>query len=67
MNGINEDNQTPGQTEIPERDRDDALFLFLRGDPLNQESHGEHGLPNEAKDQPKVQMVLGILGREVFK
>jgi hypothetical protein len=67
MNGIKEDNQPPGQTEIPERDRNDTFFLFLRGDPLNQEPHGKHGLSDEAEDQPKVQMELGILGREVFK
>ena len=67
MNGIKEDNQSAGQTEKPERDRDDALLLFLRGDPLNDEPHGKHRLPDEPEDQPEVQMEFGILGGEVSK
>jgi len=67
MNGIKKDNQPTGQAEIPKRDRNDALFLFLRGDPLNQEPHGKHRLSDETKDQPEVQMKFWIPRGEVSK
>ena len=65
--GVGEENQPSPQAEIPEGNGNDTLLLLLRGDPLDDESHGEHCLPEKAEEQPEVQLKLRILYRQVLE
>jgi hypothetical protein len=58
--GIGQEDQSTSQAEIPEGHRDDTLFPFLRGDPLDEEPHRKHRLSNETENHPEVKLKLGI-------
>src|SRR4029077_14277450 len=51
---VDQQGETAADREEPEGDRDHALLLPLRRDPLHQEAHREERLSQEAERQPEV-------------
>lgn len=49
--GVNEKKASTADTEIPERDGDNASALFFGGNPLDQEPAEKQSLAEEAQDQ----------------
>src|SRR6266403_2142692 len=54
VESIGEERQSPANGEEPERQRDDALFPPLGGDPLDHEAHGKERLPYQPDRQPQL-------------
>src|SRR5712692_622586 len=54
MNGVGERDRAPDHRQIPELNRDVALPLTLRGDPLDDESPGEEKLADKADENPEI-------------
>src|SRR5438876_3917652 len=54
VNGICRGDRAADQREVPEVDRDVALPLPLRGDPLHDETRGEDELAEETDENPEV-------------
>jgi hypothetical protein len=52
VESIGEQRHPPANGKEPERDGDDALFSFLRGDPLDHETRGKERLPHKPDRQP---------------
>src|SRR3989304_1773980 len=48
--GVDQQREPAADREVPEVDRDHALLLPLRRDPLDQKARGEQRLPEEAED-----------------
>jgi hypothetical protein len=65
--GISQEDQSTSQAEIPEGHRDNAFFPLFRGDPLDDEPHRKHRLPDETENQPEVQLELWISHRKVLQ
>jgi hypothetical protein len=65
MDGIGEKHQASPEAEIPERNGDDALFPFLRSDPLEKKTHGEHRLSDETKNDPVIEFERRVLADEI--
>jgi len=62
-NGISQEDQSASQAEIPESHWDDAFLPLFRGNPLDNEPHRKHRLPDKAKNHPEVQLKFWILHR----
>src|SRR5713226_4203383 len=52
VEGVGEQRQATKDREEPERYRDHALLPLLRGNPLDEEPHGEEGLAEKPVRQP---------------
>jgi hypothetical protein len=65
MDGVSEKHQASPEAEIPERNRDDTFFLFLRSDPLEKEPHREHQLSDETENDPEIEFERWVLADEL--
>src|SRR5882724_3626866 len=54
VDGIGQEHQPAADGEVPERHRDDAFLPFLGGDPLDEKTHEEECLPEEAHCHPEM-------------
>jgi len=61
VDGVSQQDQPSSQAEVPEGDRNHALLFLLRCDPLDQETHGKHGLADKTNNDPEVDPELRVL------
>ncbi len=52
-----EDNQATAKAEIPKNVWHDTFLGLFTSDPLHHKTHHEHGLPEQADENPQVYMV----------
>ncbi len=63
---IGQEDESPSQTEVPKRYRNDTLSLFLRRDPLDNEPHRKHELSKKAEEYPEVELKFRITNGQVL-
>ena len=64
---IGQEDQSSSQTEVPKSHWDNTFFPLFRSDPLDDEPHRKHRLPDETENQPEVQLELWISHRKVLQ